>query len=161
MKHQTHVGYTVAVVALGVAFMTALALFGYTVEQDVAEIAQQRYDAVQAPVPSGQVAGVAVELATVSIDRGNGNSISYQIEVSGETTVLDALELAADQYGLEIKTTEYDFGTIVDGIGGMLGGFENQYWIYYIDGVMAVSSVDTQIVEPGDMVEFRFEESTF
>lgn len=160
MKHKTHVGYTVTVVAVGVVFMTALALFGYTVQKDVTEIAQQRFDAAITPT-SGQVAGVAVEVASVTIDRGNSNSISYELEVLEETSVLDALELAVEEYGLELKTTEYDFGTLVDGIGGMIGGSENQYWLYYVNDAMALNSVDTQIIAPGDAIEFRYEESTF
>ncbi len=110
---------------------------------------------------SGRVAGIAVETARLQVDRVGGNTFGTEITVDGTKTVLDALEEMSTAFGIELQTKKYDFGTSIEGIGDLVAGDEDRYWIYYVNGEMAMNAVDLQILDTGDDIEFRFEASTF
>ena len=38
---------------------------------------------------------------------------------------------------------------------------ENKYWIYYLNGKSAKLGISTQVVKPGDVIEWKFEKSNF
>jgi len=158
-KKKTNLGFiTGAMVALIIA-ITAISATGYNVESDIQQLSQR--EPVLVGVKSGRVAGMAVEMAKVTVDRAGGNTLGLDFEVEKGVTAFEALQQIAKAYSLELKTKKYDFGVMIEGIGDLVGGQDDKYWLFYINGEMAMSSVDTQAISPGDKVEFRFEASPF
>ena len=98
----------------------------------------------------------------VEVVINNGEDVkTYELKYEEGLTAYDYLMKVAEENDLELKTTEYDFGISVDGIGGMVGGTDGKYWMYYIDGQSAPVAVDKQEVDAGVTVEFKFEKSEF
>lgn len=149
-------GFISIVFVVAIALITAISVFGYTVEGDIVELGRNYLS------KGGQVAGIAVERATIVVDREAGNTLSMAVDVKKGDTAFDLLTRAAGEYGLELQTKEYaGMGVLVEGIGDLIGGQDNKYWLYYMNGEMPLNSVDSQVVLPGDKIEFRFEESSF
>lgn len=156
MNKKNSIGFLTALVVVFITAITAISLYGFQVERDINQISFVDYSR------SGRVAGVAIEQATLIIDRGTGTSLVYKAEIYESSTVLDVLQQAADEYGMKLKTKTYEgMGVLVEGIGDLMGGQDNKYWLYYVNGEMPLNSVDQQKVIPGDNIEFRFEESVF
>ena len=63
---------------------------------------------------------------------------------------------------MDISFQEHeDMGVLIEAIEGQQNGQDNKYWLYYVNGEMPMTSADQQKIKPGDVVEFRFEESAF
>lgn len=160
MSRKTNIGLLAFVVTLGVAVMTALGLAGFQADQEIAHLPVVQLTSTR--TAAGQVAGVAVETATVSINRGAGTTITTKVSISDNGTVLDALTEAAKVYSLKLDVnTSSSMGAYVNGIGDTTGGQDNKYWIGYINGKSLNVAVDRQTVKPGDKIEFKFEKSIF
>ncbi|MFH0805034.1 MAG: DUF4430 domain-containing protein [Patescibacteria group bacterium] len=165
-RSKAHLGYlTVSVVAFVIA-ITVVAVAGQLVTSDLTQLADQtpaqvQHVAVAVSPLSGRVAGVAVEKARVTVDRADGNTLTIEFEVAPGMTALQALEQAASVYGLTLQTKQFDFGTLVEGIGGIVSGQEGKYWTLYVNGQMAPTGADATAVAPGDRIEFKFEQSPF
>lgn len=86
---------------------------------------------------------------------------TYELEFEDGLTAYDYLTKAAEKDGLELKTTEYDFGISIDAIGEEVGETDGKYWMYYVDGQSAPVAVDKQEIGAGSSVEFKFESSEF
>lgn len=160
MNKKVHLGFLAAVVIVAVGFMTAISVAGFKAEEEIARLPSSA--AVVRAGSSGTVAGVAVEKATVTIDRGAGMTLSLGVSVADNATVLDALTEATGAYGLRVESKSYgSMGTLVNTIGDLTGGQDGKYWSYYVNGQAATVAVDQQLVKPGDRIEFRFEKSSF
>lgn len=155
--HWGHV--TLSIAALVVA-ITALSTLGYSVERDINNLSQRPILEVGSKV-SGRVAGVAVEQATIKIVRNEGSSISLDFEVTDGITAYQALNTITKQYGMELQTKEFDFGILVEGIGDLIGGQDDKYWSFYVNGEFALNSADNQLVNAGDVIEFIFQTNPF
>jgi len=156
MNKKNSIGFLTALVVVFITAITAVSLYGFQMERDINQISFVDYSR------SGKVAGLAVESASITIDRGTGITLAYEAEIYESSTVLDVLQQAVIKYGLALQTKEYeDMGILIEGIGDLIGGQDNKYWLYYVNGEMPLNSVDQQKVIPGDNIEFRFEESVF
>jgi hypothetical protein len=159
MNKKTNIGLLMLAFAIGVAAITGLAIAGFRADQELSRLTPVQLVTVS---PTGTVAGVAVEKATVTIDRGTGTTLSADVSLAGNATVLEALTQAAEAYGLPLETKSYgDMGTLVNAIGDLTGGQDNKYWIGYVNGSSLTVAVDKQTVAPGDKIEFKFKESIF
>ncbi|NQV12840.1 MAG: DUF4430 domain-containing protein [Parcubacteria group bacterium] len=98
--------------------------------------------------------------AELVINNGSEEKTT-KVEVSGEMTALEVLQKGAEELGVELQTKEYDYGTMVEGIGSDIGGTDGKYWMFYVNGEMPVVGVDAQKVVADDKVEFKYEASTF
>lgn len=158
MKAKTNVGLLMAAFTIGIAAITGVALFGYQTDRVISKSV-----AVQVVGRShGQVAGVAIEQATVSFDRGTGTKISATVEVPDASTVLDAVKAGAQAYNLKLDVnTSSSMGAYINGIGDQVGGQDNKYWIAYLNGAALTVAVDKQPIKPGDSIELKFEKSIF
>lgn len=117
---------------------------------------------VSAPAPEpASPEPLVEEKVSLVIDFGNEERQELEIDLEQAATVFELLEKGAASLGLELKTKEYDFGTLVEGIGEIENGQDNKYWLYYLNDEMPMVSADSQEISAGDKVEFRFEESTF
>ncbi len=105
----------------------------------------------------GSVVSLA-EKAALVVNDGSQVSQIFELEVGEQTTAFELLQKS----GLEISYKEYeDMGVFVEAIGDKVNGDDGKYWLYYVNGEMPQVAVDKQAVNPGDKVEFRFEESPF
>ena len=99
--------------------------------------------------------------ATLIID----NAIDYQslsLAISASTTAFDLLLQASQQLNLDVESKSYDdLGIFIEAIGEQKNGQDNKYWLYYINGEMPMIASDKYLVQPGDLIEFKFEESPF
>ncbi len=96
--------------------------------------------------------------ATAYIDFGNGEILPFEITTKNSTAYGFLLE-AANSANLAVKTTyygEYD-SIFVDSIGPYVGGDDNRYWQYYVNGEYATVGADKIIIKNGDVIEWRFE----
>ena len=96
--------------------------------------------------------------ATIIIDYGNGTITSYAVYTKNNT-VYGFLMEAARIGGFDVKTTYYSSfdSLLVDTIGDKTGGEDNKYWSYYINEEYGTIGADKQIVESGDVIEWKFE----
>jgi len=78
-----------------------------------------------------------------------------------DTSVYDVLFSVTGQNKIKLQTKEYDFGILVEAIGDKANGQANKYWLYYVNGEMPMVAVNNYKLNPGDKVEFKFEESKF
>ncbi len=69
---------------------------------------------------------------------------------SGQT----ALDLLKANNIIEVK--EYDFGTFVKAIDGLVGD-NNYYWAFYVNDEYAKTAVDKTILKVGDKIKFVYE----
>jgi len=100
--------------------------------------------------------------ATVIIDFGDGSIISKEITSKNNTVYGFLMELG----GLEdfnVKATYYgQFDSLfVDSIAGYAGGQDNYYWIYYVNEISGYVGADKQIVNDGDIIDWKYEESIY
>jgi hypothetical protein len=100
--------------------------------------------------------------ATVIIDFGEGIPELYEISTINNTVYGFLLEVS-HQEGYDIKTTYYaSFDSLlIDSISNYEGGQDNKYWMFYLNDEFCSVSADKQIVETGDTIEWKFEESQF
>jgi len=93
------------------------------------------------------------------IDYGDGNSQNFDIEFVEGMSAFDLLNDRAEELSLETKA--YDVGIFIEAIGDKKNGQDEKYWLYYVNGEMPMVSADNLKINPGDKVEFKFEESSF
>jgi hypothetical protein len=96
--------------------------------------------------------------ATIIIDYGNGEINSYAVYTENNT-VYGFLMEAAKIGGFDVKTTYYSSfdSLLVDTIGDKTGGDDNKYWSYYVNNEYGSIGADKQIVNSGDVIEWKFE----
>ncbi len=156
---KTNVWRIVISVAVFVFAITAISGMSYYVTADFNELDARKVATYRGA--TGTVAGVQVEEASIVVDRPGGNTLSYTFDLREGMTVLDALKEFAVAYGIELQTKQFDFGVLIEAIDGMGNGQDGKYWIYYLNGEQALVAVDTQSLNAGDSIAFRFETSTF
>ena len=98
------------------------------------------------------------QMVEVVINNGEEEK-TYEFSYEEGLTAYDYLMKATEKDNTELKTTEYDFGISIDGIGDMVGGTDGKYWMFYIDGQSAPVAADKQEVSAGSVVEFKYEAS--
>lgn len=102
--------------------------------------------------PQTKVEQTVKQQITLILDFGQGAKRESRI---GATTAFEALQLAAQQQNLELKTKQYDFGIFVESIGGIENSKE-QAWIYFVNGKVAEVASDKYLLKAGDVVEWKY-----
>lgn len=95
------------------------------------------------------------------INNGEGSPLVVNNEFKEGMTAFDLLEEKTEELGLVLETKTFDFGILVEVIGDEKNGENGKYWLYYINDEMPMVSSDQNKINPGDKIEFKFEESTF
>ncbi|PIS41496.1 MAG: hypothetical protein COT25_02790 [Candidatus Kerfeldbacteria bacterium CG08_land_8_20_14_0_20_42_7] len=115
-----------------------------------ASIAESNNTNQQAP----QTVGV-----TTTINNGSAEA-SYNQTVASGSSALEVLLLVGEEQGIDISTTEYDFGSIVDSISGVgVDTTDNKYWIYYINGETATEGASSYLVQDSDTILWNYEDA--
>jgi hypothetical protein len=82
------------------------------------------------------------------------------------TSQTDSLTLTATQSGqtafqllqatAAVKFQQYDFGVFITEINGTAGTAQN-FWALYVNNALSQTGADQTVLEPGDVVEFRYD----
>ena len=70
----------------------------------------------------------------------------------------NALELVDSQVELSLK--EYDFGTMIEGVNGLMADNKN-YWAVYQNGEYAKTGIAQIELQKDDKIELKYEEITY
>lgn len=70
----------------------------------------------------------------------------------------NALELVESQVKLDLK--EYDFGTMIEGVNGLMADNKN-YWAVYQNGEYAQTGIAQIELQKNDKIELKYEEITY
>ena len=101
------------------------------------------------------------EKTALIINFGEEKIKEFDANVKESISVFDLLERGTKELNLSLKTKKYDTGIFIEAIGNKQNGESGKYWLYYVNGKLPTVSVDKQLINPGDTVEFKFEESPF
>ena len=84
---------------------------------------------------------------------------NYKLQITTTSTVYDAMK----QSKLDFKTKTFaGLGEFVEEIGGLKNDPQDgKYWIYFINGETAKLGISTQIVEPNDLIEWKYGTTDF
>jgi hypothetical protein len=89
---------------------------------------------------------------TVSIDFGNGKKITGTVQAR---TAFEALEIVAKDHQISIKTKQYQFGVMVESIGGQTNQ-NGLGWMYRVNGKAGQIAADRYNLTPKDQVEWLY-----
>lgn len=95
---------------------------------------------------------VAVEQHTVIIE-----GISYEADVPENSTALTLLQTVAEREGIKIDITGKGAQSFVNAIGDKVGGTDNKYWLYYVNGDWATVGAGAYFLKKEDTIEWKFE----
>lgn len=87
----------------------------------------------------------------------------YPAYIAPESTVFD-LMIKLQENGLAFTYTDFGshMGIFIDSINGRVSDTKkNLYWIYYINGVEAKIGVSNYIIQPNDIIEWKYEAPSF
>lgn len=96
-----------------------------------------------------------ISTVKIKIDYGNGEIISYETEIKEAATAFSVLEKAVQEKEIPIETQQYDFGVFVKSINN-LESDTNLSWIYFVNGTSGNVAADQKILQPGDLVEWKY-----
>lgn len=111
-------------------------------------------------IPTSDRSAADIQQVMLVIDFGGQEVVSHSAEHEQGITALSLLMDAAEENNIELKTTEYDFGTMVDSIGEKESS-SDMAWIYFINGESANVGADSYEVVPGDTIEWRYIEPSW
>lgn len=103
---------------------------------------------------AGLVEALMVKLEAVPPAAEPVSEVS--IEAAEDTTAYAVLEELAGEKSWEIVTKDYEFGKLVEAIGGAANSQEKA-WIYYVNGVVGDKASDKFELKAGDKVEWKYE----
>lgn len=93
----------------------------------------------------------------VIIDYGDSQRTETTLEAKEGLNAFAALEEAAKNDGVEVASTKYDFGVMVNSVGAYKGGDDGRYWLYYVNSKTPEVGADQYKLQAGDSVEWKFE----
>lgn len=101
--------------------------------------------------PPEETAGYNEKVSLFVLDE------EYSFDYKQGITAFDLL----NESGLELETKQYDIGLFIESIDSVKNGQDGKYWLYYVNNQAPSVAADKMNLEPGDRVEFRFEDSPF
>lgn len=107
----------------------------------------------------GIVAGERLESAYLSIEFPDGTK-DYHVKVSDETTVAEILQVAKEQYALNISSKDYggDMGIFIEGFNGITGDERaGLFWQFYINGKLSPTGISSATIRAGDVITWKYE----
>lgn len=100
-----------------------------------------------------------VQPVKIVIDYGDLQKTETSLEVKDGMTAFSILEEATKKDGIEVASTKYDFGVMVNSVGAYKGGDDGKYWMYYVNSKVPDVGADQYKVKAGDVVEWKFEKT--
>jgi len=96
----------------------------------------------------------------LEIEYSEENQVMVERESAEGGSVLEFLEDVTEDEKIDLETTEYDFGVLVDSIGGVENTQENS-WIYFVNEKPAEVGAGEYVLEDGDLVEWKYMKPAF
>lgn len=89
--------------------------------------------------------------------------ISYKARITENSNVYDLMNILRDVGIVSFTTKEFggNLGLFVEQINGIKNGTDNKFWIYYINGEEAKTGISNYTLNNNDVIEWKYEESTF
>ncbi|MDP1709378.1 MAG: DUF4430 domain-containing protein [Candidatus Komeilibacteria bacterium] len=113
--------------------------------------------------PSVQVSQIA-KSANVMIDTEEDIFTFSDIEIQSNDTVWSVLKRLSESQSEKLQVTSQSYGEmgiLISAINGITGGADNKYWQYWVNNEYAQVSADKQLVQPGDVIMWKFTNSKF
>ena len=86
-------------------------------------------------------------------------NIIFSVE-NKQSQNLDVVEgesvLAVLKQSQEVETKAYDFGELVESIGGIKNGTDDKFWTYKVNGEAALVGAADYKLKQGDKIEWKF-----
>lgn len=93
-----------------------------------------------------------------TIIKVDDTATEYPQTVTVSTTALQALEQLESDGEIDVETTAYDFGVLVDSIDGVgTDTGDNKFWIYSINDTTATVGASEYVVQDGDRILWNYE----
>lgn len=89
--------------------------------------------------------------------------ISYKARIAENSNVYDLMSILRDAGIVSFTTKDFggNLGLFVEQINGIKNGTDNKFWIYYINGKEAKTGISNYTLNNTDVIEWKYEESTF
>lgn len=124
-----------------------------TQPQPAAPTAAAPPTSASAPIPPPRPAEPTAQLSV----SGPGLNFTTNLAINpGLTSVYDLLAEGAAAQGLAVSKTGQGGSVFVTAIGNLKNS-GGHYWLYYLNGVFARTGAGSQMLQAGDIVEWRFE----
>ena len=108
------------------------------------------------------VGEISQEKVLYIINKGDGDSTSYQILLPEGSNVFSLLEELSERENFDIESTIYpEMGVLVESIDGTYNGTDDKYWQYWVNGELPMKAADKKEVKEGDEIEWRFAPSPY
>lgn len=114
-----------------------------------------RYSVTQNPISETPTPSVIPQKVTTVIDYGDGNKTTHLREFSSSQSAFTFLQNLTGELELPLAVKQYSFGTLVEGIGKYQNS-KTKSWIYFINSQSASVSANQYILQPGDLVEWKY-----
>lgn len=99
----------------------------------------------------------------VSLTINNGSAtLTYGVKVEGEVVAINLLKQAGTDQGFAVGVKSYDFGDMVEEIGGVKNDQATKtYWSFKVNGVFSNEGASTAKVKAGDSVEWIYTNAAY
>ena len=95
--------------------------------------------------------------AQVIVDRAG----KYSVDLQAGDTAFDVLKRASEQNNFALDySSDPTYGAFINGINGIMP-YNKYYWFFYYNGNSSMVGVSSQPISKGDVIEFRYELSTW
>jgi len=149
-----------AFLILGILAIGTIYLFereSLSTEKEINNLTQK-----ETAISEGMVGQIAQERVLYTIDKGEGDVVSYQMILSENSTVFSLLEELANRENFKIEFTVYEgMGVLVEDIDEVRNGTDNKYWQYWVNEELPMVAADKKEIKEGDKVEWKFVPSPF
>jgi len=99
----------------------------------------------------------STEAASIMVDFGNGNVETFIDVPADGGTLFAILETVLKGKNISFAFQDYKgLGKLVTQIGEQKNGTENKYWQYWVNNRHPEVGADQYIVQPKDVVEWKF-----
>ncbi|KKS46898.1 hypothetical protein A2781_02220 [Candidatus Gottesmanbacteria bacterium RIFCSPHIGHO2_01_FULL_42_27] len=88
----------------------------------------------------------------ITVNFGAGKTFVKDLQAA---TPYEALKTMASQEGWEIKTKEYKYGLMVEGVGNLINS-DKGYWTYKTNGQPGKIASDRYTLKKGETVEWEY-----
>lgn len=117
-------------------------------------------------IPSATDQGPAVQPerdVSIMVDTGFELLGFPKLSVNEGDTVWSLLDRAAtDREELSVSSTDYgDLGILIESINSYQNGADKKYWQYWVDNEYADVAANRYLVNPGDVIMWKFTSSLF
>jgi len=108
------------------------------------------------PIP--EVTPSIAPAAQLEFEVGGDKDQQREYQIIATVSGQKALELVKSQIELSLK--EYDFGTMIEGVNGLMADNKN-YWAIYLNGEYAKTGIAQIELQKNDKIELKYEEITY